>query len=349
MNIEAARSCARNWVEAEGVALPGFVAAFLAGSTNDLSDDAELEPTSDLDVMVVLEGINTRLKPGKFVYRGVLLEVSIIDVDVLSCSETVLGHYHLGRVIATARILADPTGLLTRLRNDVADHFGERKWIEKRTHQAAETVLVRLDSITPDRPFEERVMAWLFAVCGLPHVLLVAGLRNPTVRKRYVAVKALLAEASIPDGIYDAMLDALDPERLPASRVLHHLNALAGAFDAASGVVRSPVFFASDLSQEARPLAIDGSRELIDTGLHRETLFWIVATFCRCQIVLHADAPSYLAHRWDDAFRSLLADLGITSGADLVARGGDVRALLPTIREVARQITGQVEAGPYPS
>lgn len=327
-----------SWVTGQGVTLPGFAGAFLAGSTNDLPDEAALDASTDLDVMVVLEGGDASHKPGKFRYRDVLLEISFIGADALSDPDTVLGHYHLGRAIATARILADPTGRLHRLKDDVGRRFADREWVEARTRQAAETVLARLGSITPERPLAEQVMAWLFAAGGLPHVLLVAGLRNPTVRKRYVAARDLLEETGDEGRLYEAMLDLLDPGRMCADRVRQHLDVLAGAFDAASEVVRSPVFFASDLLPEARPLSIDGSRELVDAGLRREAIFWIVATFCRCQIVLHADAPPGIAHRWDDAFRELLADLGIRSHEDLRRRGEEIRVFLPVVSGVANEL-----------
>ena len=35
------------------------------------------------------------------------------------------------------------------------------------------------------------------------------------------------------------------------------------------------------ITPAARPIAIDGSRELIEAGAHREAVFWIVATFAR--------------------------------------------------------------------
>ncbi|MFJ4922952.1 hypothetical protein [Streptomyces sp. NPDC088725] len=65
-----------------------------------------------------------------------------------------------------------------------------------------------------------------------------------------------------------------------------------------------------------RPIAIDGSRELIDGGLHREAVFWIVAAFARCHTVLAADAPD--AHRaWEPEFLAAVADLGILSAGDI--------------------------------
>ena len=37
----------------------------------------------------------------------------------------------------------------------------------------------------------------------------------------------------------------------------------------AKAVVRTPYRFAADISDSARPVAIDGSRELIERGYHR--------------------------------------------------------------------------------
>lgn len=339
MNGAGARRIAAGWVRAEGAMLPGFAGACIVGSATDLADDAVLDPTSDLDVLVVLERPDVPVKPGKFRYRGVLLEVSFIGLDDVRTPEQVLGHYHLARGIARARILADPAGFLVPLQREVARQFAGREWIERRVRQATDTVLVRLESINSEQDFAEQVMAWLFAAGGLPHVLLVAGLRNPTVRKRYVAVQEVLEEIGDRGGLHEAMLDLLDPHEVPAEQLRHHLDNLTGAFDAAAGVVRRPFPFASDLSPVARPLSIDGSRELIAAGLHREAIFWIVATFCRCQMALHADAPSSHAHRWDGAFRALMEDLGIRSFVDLQRRGEEVRRLLPAVWQAAEVLT----------
>jgi hypothetical protein len=75
------------------------------------------------------------------------------------------------------------------------------------------------------------------------------------------------------------------------SRAEHHLGALAAAFDAAAAARRTPFVFAADISDLGRPIAIDGSRELIEGGSHREAVFWMVATYARCQKVLAHDRP----------------------------------------------------------
>lgn len=150
------------------------------------------------------------------------------------------------------------------------------------------------------------------------------------------AARELLAEYGRSD-FYEELLELLGCARMSREQTERHLAALAEAFDATKKVVRTPFFFAADISDVGRPVAIDGSRELIERGLHREAVFWIVATYSRCQKVLHHDAPE-LKDRFDPGFRRLLADLGITSVDDLKRRGERVEAFLPRLREEAEAI-----------
>lgn len=190
-------------------------------------------------------------------------------------------------------------------------------------------------------------MSWLFAAGGVPHALLVAGLRNPTVRKRYIAVHQLLMDYGH-TSLYSELLSMIDPRGMTADRVSYHLSVLGQAFDAASSIVCTPFFFASDLSHAARTISIDGSQVLIDRGLHREAIFWIVATFARCQMVFHADAPADLASKWDSGFRDLLGDLEIRSAADLLQRGDAIRKVLPDVYLVAEAIMDAAIGSKWP-
>ena len=95
-------------------------------------------------------------------------------------------------------------------------------------------------------------------------------------------------------------------------------------FDETGPAIRTPVFFKTDISAVSRPIAIDGTRDLIERGDHREAVFWIVATYSRCISVLHRDGPAELEQRHIPGFRRLLADLGITSHGDLLARAEQV-------------------------
>jgi hypothetical protein len=335
MLVKAAKAIAQQWVMAEATNLPGFAGAFYHGSTNWLPDDEVLPPTSDLDIMVVFAD-PPAVKLGKFIYQDVLLEVSYLASDQLRSPETVLGQYHLAGSFQGASVIADPSGALTKLQAAVARDYTKQHWVEQRCEDARSRILRNLEGIKAADPFHDQVTAWLFGTGVTTHVLLVAGLRNPTVRRRYVAVRELLADYGYLT-FHETLLALLGCAKMDKAQVEDHLAALTVIFDVAKTMIKTPFFFASDLSDLARPIAIDGSRALIEAGYHREALFWIVATYTRCLKVLYHDAPERYA-QFMPAFQHLLADLGITSFADLQQRSEQVKAFLPELWQVAAAI-----------
>ena len=336
--VRDAKDAARGWVVEEAGVLPGFGGAFYHGSINDLTDDATLPAASDVDVIVVFAEPSPPVRPklGKLRYRDVLLDVSSLPSDELRSPDHVLGQYHLAGSFRGPNIILDPSGQLTDLQAGVAREFAKRRWVERRCRHAEEQILAHLRSADATMPLHDRVTAWLFAAGVTTHLLLVAGLRNPTVRRRYVVVRDLLADYGHEE-FHEALLELLGCARMSRERAEVHLAALTTAFDAAKTVVRTPFFFASDIGDLARPIAIDGGRELIAHGLHREAVFWLVATYSRCRKVFWHDAPD-LRERFEPGYRVLLGDLGITSAADLRWRCDEVEAFLPRVREVAAAI-----------
>lgn len=334
MLVKTAKAVANQWVSEAAEKLPGFAGAFYHGSTNWLAEDAVLPATSDLDIMVVFA--DPPVKLGKFLYQGVLLEVSYLPSDQLRSAEVVLGQYHLAGSFHNASVIADPTGMLTQLQVAVAADYAKRQWVYRRCEDARNRILGNLASIKADTPFHDQVTSWLFGTGVTTHVLLVAGLRNPTVRRRYVTVRELLAEYGyLP--FHETLLDLLGCAKLDRAQVEGHLAALVAVFDVAKTVIKTPFFFASDLNDLSRPIAIDGSREMIEQGLHREAVFWLVATYARCLKVLYHDAPERYA-QFIPGFQSLLADLGIRSFTDLQQRSEQVRAFLPELWRMAEGI-----------
>lgn len=335
MRIGEAKTIARAWVNAELAGKPGFRGAFFHGSVNWLEDEAELPPTSDLDVMAVFENAPPAgVRLGKFVQQGVLLEISPLPADQVQTPEQVLANYRLAGSFRNASVFADPTGELTALQTVVARDYAQRRWVEARVADAEANCLGHLASWRPDAPLEAQATAWLFGTGVTTHLLLAAGLRNPTVRTRYLAVRRLLAEHGRLD-VYASLLALLGVEEMTRATAERHLAAMTAAFDAAS-IIHAPVAYAADLTALARPVAVDGSRALIDAGDHREAIFWMVATFARCQAALHHSHAGF--DRFDDEFRALLADLGLAAPADFPRRIDAVRAALPALRRVAAEI-----------
>ncbi|MCX5397966.1 hypothetical protein [Streptomyces sp. NBC_00102] len=336
MKAGQARSAAADWVRRYATAQPGYRGAYFSGSTVGLPDNTELSPTSDVDVHIATTADDHPIKAGKLRHRGALLEVSYVPWAELASAEAVLGSYHLAGCFRTDTVIDDPTGRLRALGAEVAPRYAAVPWVRRRCEDARRRVETRLAAIDVSAPFHEQVLGWLFPTGVTCHVLLAAALRNPTVRLRYPAARAVLADYGH-RGLYPELLGLLGCARLPAHRVQHHLNALAETFDATVGVARTPFFFSSDLTPEARPIAVDGSQALIDAGDHREAVFWIIATFARCHTVLAADAPA-LADRHLPAFREAVADLGIDSGADLLRRAAETTRFLPRLWRTAEAV-----------
>jgi hypothetical protein len=179
------------------------------------------------------------------------------------------------------------------------------------------------------------VMAWLFAGGVATHVLLVAGLKNPTVRKRYVAVRALLDEYGRLD-FYEELLALIGADRLSREVVGDLLERLIILFDTAKTIAaESSLFFSADISDDGRAIAIDGSRELIERGDHREAVFWIVATYCRCMMILRTTHPKT---EFEEDFRGVLATLGIESPQALQHGADEIERFLPRVWAMAEYI-----------
>jgi hypothetical protein len=338
--LSAAREAAAAWIAEHAAPSPGFRGAYTIGSTVALSDDAELPPASDLDVAVVLDGDDGTLRRGKLHHRGALLEISVFPWERYRPFDAVAASYHLAAGLATGAVIADRTGELRALQREVARSFWREDRVRERCRDAARKVIGFLapadEGDVPGAP-ADRATGCVFAAGVTTHVLLVAALENPTVRLRYVAAARVLAEYGMAER-YGPLLALLGCAHMTPDRVVRHVEALARAFDAAARFARTRFPFSSDVTPLARPIAIDGSRDLVRSGRHREAVFWIAATFARCHRILSADAPPAVARDHAPAFAALLADLGIGCDAELASRATEVRQALPEILRTADAI-----------
>ncbi|TNJ66418.1 hypothetical protein FE784_10605 [Paenibacillus hemerocallicola] len=336
MKIGSARMAAFEWVERYASREEGFMGAYFSGSTVGKPDDAEMPVASDLDLVVVNERAELPLKLGKFVYRDTLLEVTNASWSQLASKEEVLTSYHLAGSFREDTIFADPTGQLRGMQIHVSRHFAEKVWVRRRCENALQKISNGLRSIDSSAPLCDQVTAWLFPTGVSAHVILVAALRNPTIRLRYIAAREALQGHGHAD-FYPKLLHLLGCDTMTPPCVEHHLDELALLFDTAAANARTPFFFSSDITPAARPIAIEGSRELIHTGFHREAMFWIVATFARCHKILTADAPE-LQPAFAPAFDAVIADLGIRSASDILIRAEESLRFLPGLLETAEAV-----------
>ncbi|MEV0586471.1 hypothetical protein [Nonomuraea sp. NPDC050310] len=332
MKVGEARAVAARWVADHRA--DGWVGAYVSGSAAWLPETAELPPASDVDVIVVVDG--ERPKLGKFRYDGVLLDVSFAP---MASAEAVLGSPALAPALSRGVLLADSGGRLGRVQAEVAARFGAPEWVLARCAAMEDRIAGpageagvagpagerrRVAVARPDEgvPPAERVLAWAFPVSLPTLVVLTAARANPTVRKRYVASREVLL-AHGQGAFHEEVLGWLGCAGLDAARVGEHLDRLASVYDRVPYDVAKP--YGSDLTPEARPVSIDGTRELIEQGLHREAVWWILVTLARC--------VTFDPHG-TEALRDLLGDLGVAAPEAMRDRAAEVAGALPRLRQV---------------
>ncbi len=337
MKVGTARAIAAEWVTLHLSEKPWFRGAYFSGSTILQNENEDMSASSDMDVVVVMAHDEMPLKLGKFRYEGVLIEITYLSWNKLQSGEDVLTDYHLAGSFRVNTLISDPTGHLEKLQQYVSTHFAEKTWVLVRCKNARLRIEQGLKAINPRDPWHDQVTSWLFPTGVTTHVILVAALQNPTVRLRYLKVRDVLKEYGYED-VYSELLRLLGVYDLTAERVEHHLRALEQTFDTAVSIAKTPFFFSSDITAEARPIVIDGSRELIRSGFHREAVFWMVATFARCHKIFEVDGSDEIQLKHRPAFDALTEDLGISSTDDLTRRAEDVLDFLPKLWEIAESI-----------
>ncbi|PAK49058.1 hypothetical protein [Paenibacillus sp. 7541] len=342
MNIGSARAAAADWVMRYAAGSPGYVGAYFSGSTVGKPDHDELAPASDIDVVIVTDEDSPRLKPGKLIHQDALLEVTYMPWESLGTPERVLGSYHLAGSFRVDSLISDPSGRLRRLQSEVSRQFADRTWVVRRCEHVRQRIVDGLRTINPASAWHEQVTSWLFPTGVTTHMLLVAALRNPTVRLRYTAVHDVLKQYGQPD-LYEELLQLLGCAQMTPEQASGHLDGLARTFDAAAKVASTPFFFSSDITAAARRVAIDGSQALIQSGSHREAVFWMTATYARCHFILAADAPPEMQQKYLPLFEDLTRDLGLSSSNNLHERAADVLRYLPKLWKITMAI---VDANP---
>ncbi|WP_062105986.1 hypothetical protein [Bacillus niameyensis] len=339
MKVGKAKKIAVEWVVLHVSQKPWFRGAYFSGSTTGMQVDEELPISSDIDIVIVTDEEEVPLKLGKLIYKGVLIEITYIAWKELQSAEHVLTAYHLAGSFRLDTIIVDPTGHLHKLQKEVSSQFSKRSWVRRRCENARKKVENGLQSIDPAVPWHDQVTSWLFPSGVTTHVILVAALRNPTVRLRYLAAREVLMEYGYTD-IYEELLTLLGCVQFTPQQVENHLEQLALTFDAAASVAKTPFFFSTDIAQISRPIAIDGSLNLIRSGYHREAMFWIIATFARCHKILACDAPNLqLDHT--PTFEAVMSDIGVYSTNDLILRGEHVIDFLPKLWNTTEAILNE--------
>lgn len=337
MKVKQVKDIVHQWVIEKASHLPGFAGAFIAGSTNWMPDDAPLPATSDVDVKIVLSDPNLPISYQKQAYQGLMLDISYMSSDQIQSPDMILGNYYLAYHFTTPNIISDPSGQLTKIQEVVSRDFAQRKWVYQRCDHARNQVLNSLAWLQDSQPFHDQVFSWIYPTSTLNHVLLVAGLQNPTVNRMFAATRDLLTTYHLLP-FHETLLTLLGSVDLERAQVQNHLAATVEVLNVAKEMIKTPFFGSSNISDDGRSVAIESNRSLIERGCHREAVFGIIITHTRCQKALYNDAPATLQEQFKPAYHQLMSDLGIPSLAALQERHARVKDYLPRVWKVAETI-----------
>ncbi len=304
---------ATNWITSSDLT---FRAAFIGGSVAYADPDSAYDPSSDVDCYLVIDGDPPDGKIGKITVNGVLLDVSWMPWAQL---EHATSNAVFSSLPHHGRIISDSSGDLSRLKQDIDSTFGTPESIALRLEDMRSRIRpltspVNQAQLAPP----EQVMNWLFPATLATHIPLIKACAPLTVRKRFIAAKKVMMAAD-----YEQLLALYGFEHVSQEQAQDWLNDTATLFDHTAPLAAdSSRFWASDIKADAREISIGGSQQLIDTELHREALYWIIATRTRCLTVMNdanVDTSPFIR-----TFNDMALSLGILTAPQRAVRTGAI-------------------------
>jgi hypothetical protein len=115
-------------------------------------------------------------------------------------------------------------------------------------------------------------------------------------------------------------------------------DCLSAAFDYAVDVIKTPFYGDFDLQDLSRPIIVDGSRELIEAGFHREAVFWVLCMRNWVQNAIENDGAAPEKAAFKSGFEKLLSAMGLSSLARVAKKVEEIAQLLPEIVSVAHTL-----------
>lgn len=269
---------AHEWVERQASSTPGFGGAHLKGSLLTAPAHAPWQAHRDVDVNIVLEDAPKSHRFTDAIYEGLLIDCTWIDATFYASAESVLTNIALAPNLALPGvILADPTGRLGALAEQVAALYGEERWVRARCLRCRETAAASLTVLEEAPLFDAATALWKL-VERIGAQLAMAHLRAPTHRRCLVMIGELLQESRHGE-LHEAVLELAGFSTVTAEQALQLVDECEALFDRA----RARLDEGSDLPPgsrfrpQARSYVLTGSRSMIDAGHPREAMHWIVA------------------------------------------------------------------------
>ena len=338
MLVKEAKAAAQQWVETQASEMPDFAGAYICGSVNWMNDDDVMPSTSDFDIRVVLNSDTVPHTFNKFLFDDVLLEVSYVSFGEVNTPEAVLSNYHTAGHFTRACILGDPENHLAEIQKVVKKAFARRKWVQARVDHAKSWQVDSLGLfLNTSDPLHDQVFAWVYANSIFAQTVLVADLKNPTVRKMMAAAQDVLKQYD-QLAFHERVLEILGCATFSRDHVEQQFEDFTEVFDATQIVRESDSGISDSIIDGGRAFILGSIQELIQRGYHREAVFWLLVSHTRCQKIIYENASPDIQAEFTGRYEDFLRSLGVTSLDDVYRRIEEVKALRPQADEVVNDI-----------
>jgi len=333
----------KEWVETEGRRRPGFQGAHLMGSMTTMPRDAPFAPWRDIDLSIVVPDGSGR-ESGKqnleLPYRGLILEVAFHELECYSSTASILSDPRLASDLAVDSILSDPKGMLRTLHKAVARDYARRKWVLIRCEWEKQKAMQCLEAMAQADSSTWLTYHLIFGLGYLAGLLSVARLEMPTHRRCLIMMRELLEPHGKLD-LCEAALQVLGCAHMTRPQVEAYLQEMARAIDRAVALRDPQTPYSHKLRSHLRPYFIEGAREMISGGYHREAMWWIWMCHSVANMAIQNDAPEDEKPRFQVVWDRLMAGLGVSTPEDWTARVEQMRDLAEEIFQVADEIVAQ--------
>ncbi len=256
MLVREIKALTTEWVSENASQLPGFMGGFFRGSLTEAQDDAEFPIGSDLDLTLVFEGALPDTPLRSDLHDGVIIGGGFWPLTRLQPLERVLSDYRIGYSFRLPHVLPGASDRLCEMAAAVSRDFPKRHWAMKRVDDARANCLKYVGFVSEFESEFDKVIAWLWSAGITTHIILAAALRNPTIRKRYLAAREVLDQYGHLE-FYEFLLTLQGSHHFSPSITQTHFDRVIEVFDTACAVCLKPFPHSSDINPTSRPKGID--------------------------------------------------------------------------------------------
>ena len=317
---------ARRYVEERFLGQPGFHGAHLVGSIIHADGDAPFPTYRDVDVAIVLD-TDEHQRIEEVVREGYILECILSASSRYRSAEDILTTPGLACNLQKNSVIVDPYGELGRLHQAVAEGFAKRQWVGRRAGSGVKSAMASIALMQRARNPVEAVHGLCEFVMYCSECITVAHLEAPTHRRSLANLSVTLGGTAEERALHEEILAAFGTAQLSEAQVRGFLQQCTEAFDRAIAVKRTPVPFDWKLDPCIRDYLEKGTLEVIDEGLHRESIFWIALFFAISTIAIQQDGAPEEKALYAGRFKAFLDALGIGSPAAVEQRIAQCLAL----------------------